>query len=432
MPLTALLTPPPELPLTSPLQVGGRSVLVRHARLAEVAGIKRVLVLGEAGPPGVQPVRRVADLGAMIADDDLVLMLFPGVIVDERIVAAVCALGAPVIATWPAVGAGKHAGVERIDALTIAAGVALYSGAMIRRIAVSLDDWDLHATLLRAGLAEPGMQRLDLTALDTYAPARRRRVPLVWALPQSPADAEAATTMLIKASQKGCLDWPARFIHPVIEDLLVRLVAPTAITPNMVTVFVTLLAVAAGVAFACGWLWTGLVIVLISGPLDGVDGKLARLRLEYSRWGDVEHILDKAGEYGWYACLAAHFAATRSPDGPWAVAALIVLFALAESLAGEFFRRFTGRQLDDAGEFERRFRLVSGRRNTFFWFLLPFGVGGAWYAGFIGIAVYAVATFAVMQLRFYRRLATFGQQNSARIAGNFAATTYDFLPGAKG
>ena len=194
----------------------------------------------------------------------------------------------------------------------------------------------------------------------------------------------------------------------------------------MVTLFVAAISLAAGIAFATGWLWTGLVLALVSGPLDGVDGKLARSRLEFSRWGDLEHLLDKIAEYGWYLALAGHFAVTRG-EGPWALAALIVVVALAETLSGEFYRRFTGTQLDDAGPPERRFRLIGGRRNTYFWTLLPFAAAGAWYAGFIMIAVYATLTFFVMQWRLFVRLGEFGRRHSPAVAANYAATAYRVL-----
>jgi len=421
MSLIALLAAAPEVPLDPALTVVGRPVLGRQARQAHHAGAARVLVLGGPVAQG-EMVAGPDAAAASLADDDLVLMLAPGLVVDERIVAAVIA-AAPAVATWP------DRGVERIDADTLAAGVAVYPGALVRRVAAGLGDWDLGSTLLRAALVD-GVARLDLAALPLYAPSRRREVPLTWALPTSLTEAAAATTTVIKAAQKGCLDWPARFIHPPIEDGLVRLLGPTPITPNMVTLFVAALSLGAGVAFAYGWLWTGLVLALISGPLDGVDGKLARARVEFSKWGDLEHVLDKIAEYGWYLALASHFAVTRG-EAPWLVAALIILFALAEALGGEFFRRFTGSQLDDAGRFERSFRLVSGRRNTFFWTLLPFAAFEAWYAGFIMIAVYAVATFFVMQFSLFKRLAVYGRAHSGQIESNFAATTYDFLPGGK-
>ncbi len=422
MPLIAFLAPAPEVPLVPPLTVAGRPVVERQIRQARIAKAARVVVLG--GPmAGVEAVPTLDAALPLIGEDDMVLVMTPGVVVDERIVAAAVA-AAPAIAIFP------DRGVERLDAASLFAGVAIYPGALVRRVIAGLGEWDFHSTLLRTAAGE-GVARVDLGALDLYAPARRRLVPLVWSLPATPTEAAEATTAVIKASQKGCLDWPARFIHPPIEDGLVRLLGPTPITPNMVTVFVAAISLAAGIAFATGWLWTGLILALVSGPLDGVDGKLARSRLEFSRWGDLEHVLDKIAEYGWYFALAGHFAVTRG-EGPWIVATLIVVVALAEALGGEFYRRFTGTQLDDAGIFERRFRLISGRRNTYFWTLIPFAAFGLWYAGLVAIAVYAVLTFFVMQVRMFKRLGEYGRDHSAAVAANYAATTYDFLPARRG
>ena len=422
MPLLALLAAAPEAPLVPPLRVAGRPVLERQVRQARQANVARVLVIG--GPMAdVEAVPTLAAAAALIADDDLVLVLTPGLVVDERIVAAA-------VAAAPALAVFADRGVERVDAAGLSAGVAVYPGAMVRRVIAGLGDWDFQSTLLRTAVAE-ATPRVDLDALELYSAGRRRVVPLVWALPASAPEAAAATDAVIAAAQKGCLDWPARYLHPPIENALVRLLGPTPITPNMVTLFVAAISLAAGIAFATGWLWTGLVLALVSGPLDGVDGKLARSRLEFSRWGDLEHLLDKIAEYGWYLALAGHFAVTRG-EGPWALAALIVVVALAETLSGEFYRRFTGTQLDDAGPPERRFRLIGGRRNTYFWTLVPFAAAGAWYAGFIMIAVYATLTFFVMQWRLFVRLGEFGRRHSPAVAANYAATAYGFLPGNSG
>jgi phosphatidylglycerophosphate synthase len=176
--------------------------------------------------------------------------------------------------------------------------------------------------------------------------------------------------------------------------------------------------------FAEGQVWPALLIALAIGPLDGVDGKLARTRHEFSRWGDLEHIGDKIVEYLWYAGIAAWIGTAWA----WAVAALIVFFALAEALQGEIFRRLTGRQLDDAGETERAFRLVSGRRNTFMWTLVPFGLAQAWQTGFVVIAVYAVITFFFTQLRSFARLSTQFHEDPGAAERNAARTAYAFMP----
>jgi hypothetical protein len=112
----------------------------------------------------------------------------------------------------------------------------------------------------------------------------------------------------------------------------------------------------------------------------------------------------------------------------WLAAGGIILFALTEAASGEFFRRFTGRQLDDWGPFERRFRLVGGRRNTFFWSLVPFALLGWWWEGFLMILVYAAITFAVSHWRLLKAVGDYGSRISDEVRANFAGTAYDFLP----
>ena len=103
---------------------------------------------------------------------------------------------------------------------------------------------------------------------------------------------------------------------------------------------------------------------------------------------------------------------------------LIILFSWAEGVQGEFFRRMTGKQLDDAGEFERTFRLFSARRNTKMWLLIPFALYQAWLAGFVAMAVYGVVTFFVAQTRFIIRVREFTSEKSLEIKRNFDDTAY--------
>jgi 1L-myo-inositol 1-phosphate cytidylyltransferase / CDP-L-myo-inositol myo-inositolphosphotransferase len=133
-------------------------------------------------------------------------------------------------------------------------------------------------------------------------------------------------------------------------------------------------------------------------------------------------------EYAWYLCIAWHFSSVRGSALPWAIAALIILPAIAEAVQGEFFRRMTGIQLDDAGDVERRIRLFAGRRNTFLWTWLPLAAIGLWFEGFVILAIYSILTTAVAQWRFYKRLSAYARANGNKIATNFDATAYTFLP----
>jgi 1L-myo-inositol 1-phosphate cytidylyltransferase / CDP-L-myo-inositol myo-inositolphosphotransferase len=423
-----LLFPPSE-PQAS-LVAGGIGVLERQARQLRRAGVETLLAVDVVPltplPAGVVATTAMALPGA-IAAADRVVVIAAGLIIDERAIAAVLEAPVPALLCGDAGGPGA-VGAERLDAQTFATGLMALPGALVLKMARGLGEWDLGSTLIRAAANDPATTRIDFAAIPVYAPARRRDVALIWARPQSPDEARAAGETLIAAAQKGCLDWPARYLHPWPENLMVRLLAPTPITPNMVTLATGVVGIVAGIAFAQGWLWWGLILALITGPLDGVDGKLARTRVEFSKWGDLEHLLDKLLEYAWYLCIAGHFAAVMGSALPWAIAALIILPAIAEAVQGEFFRRLTGIQLDDAGAVERRIRLVAGRRNTFLWTWLPFAAAGLWFEGFVMLAVYSVVTTGVAQWRFYKRLSAYGRSHGDRIATNYAATAYTFLP----
>lgn len=417
--------------------VGGITILERQVRQALRAGAAEVLVLvGEndapATLPGSDPRVRCfgapADLGARLADRTLpVLLLAPGVIIDDRLVETMARHTEPVLLL--VFDREPPAGAERLDSRDHWAGIARLPARTVVRTAAGLGEWELASTLVRVAV-EAGVGRLRVSDLDIYAPDRRRSLPFIWARPVDDAGGAAATDLLIASAQKGCLDWPARFLHPPIENALVRLLLPTRVTPNQVTLAAMLPGLGAIAAFAMGQLWTGVILMLLVGPLDGVDGKLARVRAEHSRWGDLEHVADKVIEYGAYLALGWWFATSGHGVGAWLAAGGILLFSLHEAVQGEFFRRFTGRQLDDWGPFERRFRLIAGRRNVYFWSVLPFFALNLWFEGYLMILGYAAVTFSVAEWRFLRAIREYAQRVDPRVGANFTDTAYDFLPRA--
>jgi phosphatidylglycerophosphate synthase len=423
--------PPPGLRLAA-----GRTLVERQLRQLLHETKAEVLLLAPALPhrlarwlAGEQRVRCLATPEAVarhLADRlDEGLVLAPGLLLDERLIRAlVDAEPGPAMLVFA--GAPPD-GAVRLDAATHSAGLLRLPAPVVARTARQLGDWELTATLERAAI-EAGAKRIAVESLESYDPPRRRDLPFLWARPESDAECRAATRAVIAAAQKGCLDWPARFLHPPIENALVRLLLPTRITPNMVTLLTAVLGLGALIAFATGHLVAGLIAVLLIGPLDGVDGKLARSRVEYSRWGDLEHVLDKILEYGWFLALGFWLSANGHGIAAWLAAGGIIAFALPEAIQGEFFRRFTGRQLDDWGDFERKWRLVAGRRNTFFWSLVPFAILGLWFEGLLMILAYALVTFAVAQWRFLKALGEHGRAVSETVRASFAATSYGFLP----
>ncbi len=107
----------------------------------------------------------------------------------------------------------------------------------------------------------------------------------------------------------GSLDGPvSRYLNRRFSLPLARLLRPTPITPNQVSLFALAVALAAAVAIALGAEIAGGVLVQVSSVIDGVDGDLARAKSMTSRFGGLfDSVLDRyadaaiAAGMGWYA-----------------------------------------------------------------------------------------------------------------------------------
>jgi CDP-diacylglycerol---glycerol-3-phosphate 3-phosphatidyltransferase len=106
------------------------------------------------------------------------------------------------------------------------------------------------------------------------------------------------------------------------------------IRPNMITTAGLLGNIAAGVLIASGQLLWGGIVALITAPLDALDGTMARLRNEPSRYGAfVDSVSDRYSEFALYAGLLVYF----NDTGTWRDA-LLVFFAAMGSILVSYVR----------------------------------------------------------------------------------------------
>jgi phosphatidylglycerophosphate synthase len=106
----------------------------------------------------------------------------------------------------------------------------------------------------------------------------------------TPADLDKAERRLMGALVKDTDGFMARHVERPISLQISRLLAPTSITPNQMS----LISIAVGL---CGapfflstqalWQTIGALLFLAHSILDGCDGELARLKFQESRWGGV-------------------------------------------------------------------------------------------------------------------------------------------------
>lgn len=238
-----------------------------------------------------------------------------------------------------------------------------------------------------------GLTKIDIDALPHYSPALRRNLrPYCFSIAKtSPAEIERA---LIDATQKGARDFPA-FLHAPIEKALVARFCKTRVTPHQITIAWIILALITTGLFAFGQIGCGIALALIVGILDGLDGKLARLRVETSAAGKLEHHFDSFFEVAWPGVLALHFFRTGELSNAFAWLALLILAQIADGLAkGAIYGAFA-KLMRAPDLLDRVVRFFGGRRNVFIWILLIATIAGAPAKGLIGMSLVQLATAIV-------------------------------------
>ena len=148
-----------------------------------------------------------------------------------------------------------------------------------------------------------------------------------------------------------------------------RLLAPTAISANQVTILTTLLGFVVAFLYLEGWLRIGVLLAILVEVLDGVDGKLARITRTTSKIGEQEHVLDFFYENSWYLALGLYFSRQGLPHSLLG-AATMVAFDAIDNITYALLDVKWGRSLDNASPFLQRFRLIGGRRNIYTWIFL--------------------------------------------------------------
>jgi phosphatidylglycerophosphate synthase len=248
---------------------------------------------------------------------------------------------------------------------------------------------------IRHGLDEGRIARLDVAGVPRYVPSMRRELrPLFIPAPADAAGRRAAERTVLDSAQKQALDFPA-YVHAPIETFLVSLLCRTSITPNQLSFWGNVLAYAGTALFATGRLGWGIVVALVVGVLDGVDGKQARVKVEDTRGGKLEHWFDGAFEVSWMMALAWWFWRSGQVPAAFWLMGLLFLAEAVDGVAKLLAIVKLGRQIDDVAPFDRWVRLVGGRRNVYIWILALFVVLGRPATGYVVIPWWEVATAAV-------------------------------------
>lgn len=242
------------------------------------------------------------------------------------------------------------------------------------------------------------MARVDAARQQAYVQSMRRSLRPVFFPAPSLERRPLAERLLRDATQKGVLDFPA-LLHAPIEKWLVSHLCRTSITPNQITLGTGVLGLGVTLLYAAGYLWAGALLALVIGVLDGIDGKLARLKAQTTKLGKKEHDLDYFVETSWWAALAYHFHATGQIRYAYVIFCAFFAFDRLERVAKQTIQRRIGRNLDDFAPFDRLVRIVAGRRNIYTWLFTFFLFIGDPAIGFIWLCFWGMGSAVIHILR---------------------------------
>lgn len=199
--------------------------------------------------------------------------------------------------------------------------------------------------------------------------------------------------------EKGASDLLAHYVHRPLENMIVKRLVHTRITPNQLTLLTNLAAYLVTALFYLGHLLPASALSFLVGLMDGLDGKLARAKDMATRLGKMEHAFDLLFEFSWLAALSIHLSQSSGSTTPLVLAILSITLIAFYRHCYDTFGRVMNKSLDIYGPFERVFRRVAGRRNLYNIHILAAILIGAPLYSLYSITIHASLTAIIYAWR---------------------------------
>jgi len=352
-------------------------------------------------------------LGELAALEEDLLLIDAHYLVEERILSALRQRGRPALAydsssLWME-GVSVTVREGQVTSLGAEGGDGFFAGALFlsHQVLADLATSDLSGpplAQLQGLAAHLQLEGVDINKLDAYVAEVRRQARLFWCRMASQEDVRQCKQALLAHAQKHTLDVVAWYINRPLEDWVIRRVADWPITPNQMSAVVSLVACVATGLFLSGWLLPGSLLTLIVNVLDGVDGKLARVKGLTTRLGYLEHSLDQLYEQSWYVAFSWAIFLRRGDTWPLVLGLCALLFDSFARHISMQFRQVMGISLADYAPFDRLFRRFDGRRNIYTYYMLLGIIFRRPLHALMAMALHAAVTAIVYLLRAGRHL----------------------------
>ncbi len=233
---------------------------------------------------------------------------------------------------------------------------------------------------------------------------RKRETPYV--MPLSRETVRAAERRTFEGSYKGVTDFVTLWLWPKPAIAVVRRCAAAGITPNMVTALSLLLVLGAMWLFWNGHFLSGVVVAWLMTFLDTVDGKLARVTVTSTRFGNVfDHGIDLIHPPFWYWAWAVGVSGAHAmtPGLSLALWVIVVGYVVQRLQEGFFIGRF-GIEMHIWRRLDSLYRLVVARRNPNLVLMTLFALAGHPGGGLIAVALWTAVSLVVHSVQILQAL----------------------------
>ncbi|MGI9415644.1 MAG: CDP-alcohol phosphatidyltransferase family protein [Hyphomicrobiales bacterium] len=230
------------------------------------------------------------------------------------------------------------------------------------------------------------------------AALRKRAQPLAAILTDD--NAGALEWQSFMAAYKGVTDVVTKYMWPHIAFPITRILARLKVSPNHVTTVGLILSILAFVLFWNGQFIWGLLCAWLMALLDTVDGKLARVTLTSSKWGNVfDHGIDLVAPPLWWL---AWWHGLPDDGNPWIFWSVWVVLGghIAGKLLEQAFISTFKFKIHMWQWFDSTFRLITARRNPNVIILTLAALAGHPPAGYILMAFWIVLCFIIHAARY--------------------------------
>ncbi len=246
-----------------------------------------------------------------------------------------------------------------------------------------------------AGLVPVQPEDLGAHYNDTL---RKRSRPIATLL--SAENASQVHWLTFDASYKGVTDIVTKYAWPRIAYPITRVMASLRVSPNQITAVGLVLSILTAYFFYQGQFVPGLLCAWAMALLDTVDGKLARVTLTSSKWGNVfDHGLDLVAPPIWWLAWWIGLADHSDQWIAWAVWAVLGGHLAGKLIEQAFISTFR-LKVHVWQEFDSSFRLITARRNPNLLILSVAMLLGAPDYGYLAMAAWILICFDVHTIRY--------------------------------